>query len=46
MNDPKQAFAVADVAMLNKDLDNAEAAYKKALSFPVRQKERKEDWMK
>lgn len=33
VNDPKQAFAVADVAMLNKDLDNAEAANKKALSL-------------
>lgn len=33
LSDPKQAFAVADVAMLNKDLDNAEAAYKKALSL-------------
>jgi tetratricopeptide (TPR) repeat protein len=33
VNDPKQAFAVADVAMLNKDLDNAEAAYKKAITL-------------
>jgi tetratricopeptide (TPR) repeat protein len=33
VNDPKQAFAVADVALLNKDLDDAEAAYKKALSL-------------
>jgi len=33
LNDPKQAFAVADVAMLNKDLDNAETAYKKAITL-------------
>ncbi|MCA9803889.1 MAG: tetratricopeptide repeat protein [Cyanobacteria bacterium HKST-UBA02] len=30
LNDPKQCFAVADVAVLMKDLDNAEAAFKKA----------------
>jgi len=33
VSDPKQAFAVADVAMLNKDLDNAEAAYRKAITL-------------
>ncbi|MBZ0189846.1 MAG: tetratricopeptide repeat protein, partial [Candidatus Obscuribacterales bacterium] len=30
LQDPKQCFAVADVAIMIKDLDNAEAAYKKA----------------
>lgn len=30
----KQTFAVADLALMIKDLDNAEAAYKKATSFP------------
>ena len=33
VDDAKQSFAVADVAVLVKDLDNAEAAYKKALSL-------------
>lgn len=33
LTDAKQAFAVADVAMLDKDLDNAESAYKKAQSL-------------
>ncbi len=33
LSDPKQAFAVADVALLNKDLDNADAAYKKAITL-------------
>lgn len=31
--DPKQTYAVADIAFMIKDLDNAEAAYKKALSL-------------
>lgn len=31
--DPKQTFAVADIALMMHDLDNAEAAYKKALSL-------------
>lgn len=30
----KQAFAVADLALMIKDLNNAEAAYKKASSYP------------
>ncbi len=30
----KQTFAVADLALMIKDLDNAEAAYKKAATFP------------
>lgn len=30
----KQAFAVADLSLMIHDLDNAEAAYKKAASFP------------
>lgn len=33
-NTPKQAFAVGDMALLIKDLDDAEAAYKKAATFP------------
>lgn len=33
MNDPKQAYAVADIAVMIKDLDNAELAYKKGLSL-------------
>jgi tetratricopeptide (TPR) repeat protein len=33
-NDPKQAFAVADLALMIKDLPNAEAAYRKAQSMP------------
>ena len=33
LNDPKQSFAVADVALMIKDLDDAEAAYKKAQSL-------------
>ncbi|HEY9786721.1 MAG TPA: tetratricopeptide repeat protein [Candidatus Obscuribacterales bacterium] len=33
LNDPRQAFAVADVALMMKDLDNAEASYNKALSL-------------
>lgn len=33
LDDPAQSFAVADVAVLIKDLDNAEAAYKKAQSL-------------
>lgn len=32
---PKQAFAVADLALMIHDLDNAEAAYKKAATFPA-----------
>lgn len=32
--DAKQAFAVADLALMIKDLPNAEAAYKKAASYP------------
>ncbi|MGD9681303.1 MAG: tetratricopeptide repeat protein [Candidatus Obscuribacterales bacterium] len=32
--DPKEAFAVADLALMIKDLKNAEAAYKKAGTFP------------
>jgi tetratricopeptide (TPR) repeat protein len=31
---PKQVFAVADLALMIKDLPNAEAAYKKAASMP------------
>jgi tetratricopeptide (TPR) repeat protein len=33
-NDPKQAFAVADLALMIKDLDDAQAAYSKASTFP------------
>jgi tetratricopeptide (TPR) repeat protein len=33
-NDAKQAFAVADLALMIKDIDDAEAAYKKASTFP------------
>lgn len=33
-NDAKQAFAVADLALMIKDIDDAEAAYKKAGTFP------------
>jgi tetratricopeptide (TPR) repeat protein len=33
-NDPKQAFAVGDLALMIKDLDDAEAAYKKASTMP------------
>lgn len=33
LNDPKQSFAVADVALMIKDLDDAESAYKKAESL-------------
>lgn len=33
-NDSKQAFAVGDLALMIKDLDDAEAAYKKAQTFP------------
>jgi tetratricopeptide (TPR) repeat protein len=33
-NTPKQAFAVADLALMIKDLPSADAAYKKAGSFP------------
>jgi len=33
LNDPKQSFAVADVALMIKDLDDAESAYKKAQSL-------------
>lgn len=32
--DAKQTFAVADLALMIKDLPNAEAAYKKAAAFP------------
>lgn len=32
--DAKQTFAVADLALMIKDLKNAEAAYKKAASYP------------
>ncbi|MBK9770067.1 MAG: tetratricopeptide repeat protein [Candidatus Obscuribacter sp.] len=31
--DPKQTYAVADIALMVKDLDNAEAAYKKGLTL-------------
>jgi tetratricopeptide (TPR) repeat protein len=33
-SDPKQAFAVADLALMIKDLPDAEAAYRKASSMP------------
>ncbi|MBU6450534.1 MAG: tetratricopeptide repeat protein [Cyanobacteria bacterium REEB67] len=33
-NDPKQAFAVADLALMIKDLPDAEAAYRKASTMP------------
>ncbi|MBY0549194.1 MAG: tetratricopeptide repeat protein [Candidatus Obscuribacterales bacterium] len=33
MNDPKQTFAVADLALMINDLDNAEVAYRKAQSL-------------
>lgn len=33
--DAKQTFAVADLALMIKDLDSAEAAYKKASAFPT-----------
>lgn len=33
MTDPKQAYAVADIGVMMKDLDNAELAYKKGLSL-------------
>jgi tetratricopeptide (TPR) repeat protein len=33
-SDSKQAFAVADLALMIKDLNNAEAAYRKASTFP------------
>jgi tetratricopeptide (TPR) repeat protein len=33
-NDAKQTFAVGDLALMIKDLGNAEAAYKKAATFP------------
>lgn len=33
--DAKQTFAVADLALMIKDLDSAEAAYKKAASYPA-----------
>jgi tetratricopeptide (TPR) repeat protein len=33
-NNAKQAFAVGDLALMIKDLPNAEAAYKKAATFP------------
>lgn len=32
-NDPKQTYAVADIALMMHDLDNAEQAYKKGLSL-------------
>lgn len=32
--DAKQTFAIADMALMIRDLDSAEAAYKKAASFP------------
>ncbi len=32
--DAKQTFAVADLALMIKDLDNADAAYKKAATYP------------
>lgn len=32
-NDAKQTYAVADIALMVKDLDNAEAAYKKGMSL-------------
>ena len=40
-NDSKQAFAVGDLALMIKDLDDAEAAYKKASSFPNSQERAK-----
>lgn len=33
LSDPKQSFAVGDVALMIKDLDNAQAAYQKAQSL-------------
>ena len=33
-SDPKQAFAVADLALMIKDLPDAEAAYRKASAMP------------
>lgn len=33
-NDAKQTFAVADLALMIKDIPNAEAAYKKGATFP------------
>ena len=33
-SDAKQSFAVADLALMIKDLDDAESAYRKAQSFP------------
>lgn len=39
--DAKQTFAVADLALMIKDLGNAEAAYKKANSFPGAQERAK-----
>lgn len=33
LQDPKQTYAVADIALMIKDLDNAESAYKKGLSL-------------
>jgi tetratricopeptide (TPR) repeat protein len=33
-HDAKQTFAVADLALMIKDLDSAEAAYRKAASYP------------
>lgn len=33
-NDPKQLLAVADISLMNKDLDSAAAAYQKASTIP------------
>lgn len=40
-NDPKQVFAVGDLALMIKDLDDAEAAYHKAESMPNSQERAK-----
>jgi superkiller protein 3 len=37
-NDPKEVFAVGDLALMIKDLKNAEAAYKKANGMPGQEK--------
>lgn len=33
-NDPKQLLAVADISLMNRDLDSAQAAYQKATTIP------------
>ena len=40
-HDAKETFAVADLALMIKDLKNAEAAYKKAATFPNSEKRAK-----